>query len=99
MKVRILRPALDDLANGRRFYDRQQAGVGGYFFTSLFAEIDSLAQHAGIHPIRYGHHRLLARRFPYAVYYRVIAGEAVVFRVLDCRRNPTWIRNALGEAG
>ena len=99
MKVRILRPALDDLANGRRFYDRQQAGVGGYFFASLFSEIDSLAQHAGIHPIRFGYHRLLARRFPYAVYYRVIAGEAVVFRVLDCRRHPAWIRQALERTG
>lgn len=42
MRVRILRPALEDLAAGREFYDRQSAGVGSYFFDSLFAEIDSL---------------------------------------------------------
>ena len=42
MKVRILRPALDDLASARQFYDLQQEGVGDYFFDSLFAEIDSL---------------------------------------------------------
>ena len=52
MKVRVLRPALEDLANGRRFYDRQQAGVGSYFFNSLFSEIDSLLLHAGAHAIR-----------------------------------------------
>ena len=67
MKVRVLRPAFDDLAEGRGFYDRQEAGVGDYFFDSLFAEIDSLVLYAGIHPIRFGFHRLLARRFPYAV--------------------------------
>ena len=39
--------------------------------------------------------RMLARRFPYAVYYRIIEGEAVVFRVLDCRRAPRRIRNSL----
>ena len=99
MKVRVLRPAFDDLAAGRRFYDRQEAGVGDYFFDSLFAEIDSLVLYAGIHPIRFGFHRLLARRFPYAVYYRIIAGEAVVFRILDCRRDPRWIRSALAEEG
>lgn len=95
MKVRVLRPALDDLAAGRRFYDRSAQGIGGYFFDSLFSEIDSLSLFAGIHRVRFGFHRLLAKRFPFAIYYRVINGEAVVFRVLDCRRDPNWIRSAL----
>ena len=99
MKVRVLRPAFDDLAAGRRFYDRQEEGVGDYFFDSLFSEIDSLVLYAGLHPIRFGFHRLLAKRFPHAVYDRVIAGEAVVFRVLDCRRDPRWIRSALATEG
>jgi hypothetical protein len=95
MKVRILRPALEDLAAGREFYDRQREGIGGYFFDSLFAEIDSLVLYAGIHRIQLGYHRLLAKRFPYAVYYRVSAGEAVVHRVLACRRDPRWISREL----
>jgi plasmid stabilization system protein ParE len=99
MKVRILRPALEDLAAGRQFYDRQQEGVGGYFLDSLFTEIDSLVLYAGIHRIQFGYHRLLARRFPYAVYYRVVGSEVVVYRVLDCRRDPKWIRRALNEKG
>lgn len=97
MKIQILRSAMEDLAAGRRFYDRQEAGVGDYFFDSLFAEIDSLALYGGIHAVHFGFHRLLAKRFPYAVYYRIIAGKAVVFRVLDCRRNPNWIRRILKE--
>ena len=97
MRVRILRPAFDDLAAGRRFYERQQAGVGDYFFDSLFSEIDSLMLYGGIHRRQFGHHRLLAKRFPYAVYYRIIAEEAVVFRVFDCRRDSRWIRKALEE--
>ena len=95
MKVRVLRSALEDLSAGRRFYDKHAAGVGGYFFDSLFSEIDSLTHYGGIHHVQFGFHRLLAKRFPFAVYYRVISGEAVVFRVLDCRRNPNRIRNAL----
>jgi plasmid stabilization system protein ParE len=96
MKVRVLRSALEDLAAGRRFYDRQSQGVGSYFFDSLFTEIDSLVLYAGIHRKQFGFHRLIAKRFPYAVYYRMLAGEAVVFRVLDCRSDPDWIRSELG---
>ena len=95
MKVRILRSAIEDLAAGRKFYDQQQAGVGDYFFDSLFSEIDSLVLFAGVHRLHFGFHRLLAKRFPYAVYYRIEAGEAVVFRVLDCRRDPAWSQGAL----
>ncbi len=95
MKVRILRPALEDLALGRKFYDRQSEGVGGYFFDSLFADIDSLVLYGGVHRVQFGYHRLLAKRFPYAVYYRVSGPEAVVYRVLDCRRDPQWIRDEL----
>ncbi len=99
MKVRVLRLALEDLAAGRRFYDQQAEGVGSYFFDSLFSEIDSLVLHGGVHRIHFGFHRLLAHRFPFAIYYRIISGEVVVFRVLDCRRDPTWIRKALGRPG
>lgn len=95
MKVRLLRSALEDLAAGRHFYDCQHPGVGGHFLESLFSEIDALASCAGIHRAQFGYHRLLTKRFPYAVYYRVISGEAVVFRVLDCRRDPNWIRRSL----
>ena len=64
MKIKILRTAMDDLAMGRNFYDRQEDGVGDYFFDSLFAEIDSLVIYAGIHSIHFGFHRLLAKRLP-----------------------------------
>jgi hypothetical protein len=42
MKVQILPPAMEDLANGRTFYDSREKGVGAYFMDSLFSEIDSL---------------------------------------------------------
>jgi hypothetical protein len=64
MKLRILRSALDDLANGREFYNQQREGVGDYFFDSLVSEIDSLVLYAGIHRVQFGYYRLLSRRFP-----------------------------------
>ena len=88
MKIRLLSLALDDLDAGRRFYEKQQAGLGDYFLDSLFSDIDSLLLYAGIHQKVFGYYRTLSRRFPYAIYYRVEGEEVQVWRILDCRQNP-----------
>jgi plasmid stabilization system protein ParE len=72
MKIRILDAAERDLEEGYRFYDSQDPGLGSYFLDSLFSDIDSLAYFGGMHRFVKGYHRLLAKRFPFAVYYRVI---------------------------
>ena len=100
MKIRILTSARRDLSAGRQFYDRQGEGLGEYFLDSIFADIDSLALYGGIYRKIFGFHRLLAKRFPYAIYYRLDAeGMAVVYRVLDCRQDPAKSREALRQAG
>lgn len=40
--------------------------------------------------------RLLSKRFPYAVYYRIEDGVARVRAILDCRRDPKWMSERLG---
>jgi len=96
VKVKVLPSARQDLIDGYRFYEKQAEGVGGYFLDTLFSVIDSLAVKAGIHPIHFArYYRLLSRRFPFAVYYRVEVQTAVVYAVLDCRRNPAWTRSKL----
>jgi plasmid stabilization system protein ParE len=88
VRVRILPTALEDLDRGRRFYARQRKSLGEYFLDALFSDIDSLELYAGIHMKVFDFHRLLAKRFPYAVYYRVDGETCIVFRVLDCRQEP-----------
>ena len=96
MKVEILSSALSDLAEGRQFYEEQGDGLGEYFFDSLFSDIDSLTLYAGIHPIFYGCHRMLSKRFPYAIYYKLKEKSvATVWRVLDLRRDPKRIKGLL----
>ena len=93
MKIKILREASDDLMAGFHFYEGQSPGIGRYFVLSLFADIDSLTLHAGIHPRYFGdYHRLLSKKFPYAVYYRVESEIVVVYAVIDNRRNPAELR-------
>lgn len=97
MRIRILSSAVEDIHAGRLFYENQAEGVGAYFFDSLFSDIDSLALYAGIHQRVFGYHRLLSKRFPYAVYYTLENDLAIVWRVLDLRRHPGRIRRALDD--
>jgi plasmid stabilization system protein ParE len=95
MRIRILSAAEKDLEEGYRFYESQSPGLGSYFLDSLYSDIDSLVYFGGIHQVVFGYHRQLSKRFPFAVYYRIIDNVVVVFAVLDCRRNPSWIRERL----
>jgi plasmid stabilization system protein ParE len=95
VKVNILPTALEDLDRGRRFYARQRRSLGNYFLDALFSDIDSLELYAGIHMKVFDFHRLLAKRFPYAVYYQVDGETCIVFRVLDCRQEPEKTTKAL----
>lgn len=95
MRVRILDPAERDLENGYRFYEKQSPGLGSYFLDSLYSDIDSLAYFGGIHSVVFTFHRLLSKRFPFGVYYEIVEDMVLVTAVLDCRRNPNWIRESL----
>ena len=98
MKINILSSANLDLIEGYKFYEKQSDGVGTYFLDSIFSDIDSLIINAGIHPLYFNkYYRLLSKRFPFAIYYRIEHQTVFVYAVLDCRRNPAWIRKQLKE--
>jgi hypothetical protein len=94
MKIVILKSAKNDLKEGFAFYESQQAGLGSYFLETLSSDIESLILFAGIHSIHFSkYYRLLSNRFPFAIYYRRKNSEIRIHAVVDCRRNPAWIRN------
>ena len=96
MKIKILESAKQDLREGFHFYESQGTGIGSYFLESLFSDVESLRLFAGVHSVHFGrYHRLLSKRFPFAVYYRIEADEVRVYAILDCRRDPAWIRERL----
>ena len=95
MRIEILDEAEKDLLNSYSFYERQSKGLGQYFLDSLFSDIESLHIYAGIHAIHFNCQRVLAKRFPFAIYYRIQDNVIRVYAILDCRRDPAWIRNRL----
>jgi len=96
-EVLILKDAVNDLNDGKSFYDNKETGVGDYFWDTLLSDIESLVIYAGIHSKKHGFYRMVSRRFPYAVYYEIKNEIAYVVAVLPMRRNPAWIRRKIEE--
>jgi hypothetical protein len=98
IRVEISEDAQEDLNEGFVFYEVQQPGLGDYFIACLRADIEGLKVSGGAHRVVYSdYHRLLSKVFPYGVFYTMEAGIAVVWAVLDLRKEPEWIRKQLRE--
>ncbi len=98
MKIRevyLLSDAVQDLEEGRHFYNEKEDGVGEYFFDSLISDLESLQFYAGIHSKKIDFYRALSKRFPFAIYYEIKKDIVMVVAILDMRRAPAWIREKL----
>jgi len=98
IQVRITEDALCDLNEGFHFYEVQEAGLGDYFTSCLRADIEGLRVSGGIHKVVYAdYHRQLSKVFPYGIFYTMESGIAVVWAVVDLRRDPEWIREKMSS--
>ena len=101
MNIRVLQSARRTIAEGIRFYERQEAGLGAYFLNSMMSELRSLRIYAGSHQ-RYDdtpYLRMVCKTFPYSIYYRIDGKAALVYAVLDDRRDPRWLNRTLNKIG
>lgn len=95
-RVGISEEALEDLNEGFQFYEAQETGLGDYFTACLKADIEGLKVSAGMHAVVYkDYHRLLSKVFPYGIFYTMGSAGAVVWAVIDLRRDPSWIQDEL----
>ncbi len=97
MKIKILDKAEEDIAIAVSFYESQSKGLGKYFLDSIISDIESLYIYAGIHIVIDDYHRLLSKRFPFSIYYKIKDNVVYIYAVLDCRKKPTWIKNKLND--
>ena len=91
MQIEILDDAEEDIKQGIYFYEAQSKGLGSYFLSAILTDIESLNVYAGIHIQINGFYRLLSKRFPFSIYYKIKDNIVYVYAVLDCRRKPSWI--------
>lgn len=96
IQIRLSNEARLDLNEGFWFYETQEPGLGEYFASCLRADIEGLRFTAGTHRLVYAdYHRLLSRVFPHGIFYTFEQNCAVIWAVIDLRRNPEWIRKKL----
>lgn len=101
ISIRLSSDALGDLNDGFDFYEAQEPGLGEYFKACLIADIEGLKLTAGIHrTVHRNMRRILSRTFPFAIFYTWSPEEscAIIWAVIDCRRDPTWIQRHLDSA-
>ena len=87
-----------DLQKAKLFYDEQDVSLGDYFIDSMFVDLDSLRFYGGIHEKHFGYYKMLAKRFPFAIYYDIEEKGVVVHAVLDARQDPNTIEIRLNES-
>ena len=99
MRLQVLDAARDDLIAGFDFYEAREQGIGDHFLACLYSDVESLRIFGGIHRRVYKNlQRSLSKRFPFAIYYTIENDAVIVRAILDCRRNPSWIRSKLRNA-
>jgi hypothetical protein len=91
MTVVILEDAVEDLEAGAQFYESCATGVGDYFLDSILPILT--LWFFLVHPIYFGFHRMLSKRFPFGIYYEVEDEVVYVYAILDLRRDPSRFGN------
>jgi plasmid stabilization system protein ParE len=86
----VFRPqAESELLDARRWYEERRPGLGRAFATAVADAVADVLENPLAHPRVHGEtRRALVRRFPYAVYFRVLPDELVVLAVMHGRRLP-----------
>jgi len=87
--------ARSDIEQGWLFYQRRESGIGDYFESPIWSDIESLGHLHGIHGTHFGYLRMIATTFPFGIYYSEGPEATEVVAVLDLRRNPSWLRRQL----
>lgn len=86
----LFRPQAEaELLEARAWYDGRREGLGAVFAAAVESTIDRISENPLAYSrIRGDTRRAVLRRFPYAVYFRVLADEIVVVAVMHGRRHP-----------
>ena len=97
MNSAVLKPeAAEELLAAYEEYERHRDGLGGEFLGCVDAAIESACRDPEAYPIVHREvRRVLVRRFPYGVFYRLREQTTVVLAVFHARREPgEWKRRA-----
>ena len=86
----VFRPeARDELLEAQAWYEQRAAGLGAAFARAVEAAVESLQRAPHQYPVVHRDiRRVLLRRFPYAIFFRVTEDEIIVLSVFQLARDP-----------
>jgi len=88
----IVRPGAEaDLQTARSWYEAQRTGLGDELLVEIRHAVRLLESDPERRPFYYrDFRRLITRRFPYKIFYRVEGNRIVVFRILHAKQKHQW---------
>ncbi len=88
----IIRPNAEaDIQEARAWYELQRAGLGDELLDEIRHAVGLLETDPERRSLYYrDFRRLLTRRFPYKLFYRVEGDRVIVFRILHAKRKHQW---------
>ncbi|QSV56072.1 MAG: type II toxin-antitoxin system RelE/ParE family toxin [Dolichospermum sp. UKL201] len=91
--VLVLRPEVrEELDDAYNWYQSQQTGLGDEFLDCVDNMLNRICQMPESYAIVYlDVRRTVVRRFPYAIYYRIVSSRVIVTAIFHSRRDPkSW---------
>ncbi len=85
----VLRPEVREELNEAYIWYEQKLGLGDEFLDCVDETLNRISQMPESYAV--AHHdvrRALVRRFPYAVYYRIVSSRVIVIAIFHGRRDP-----------
>ena len=94
--VAFRRPARDEFIEATAWYEERHPNLGADFIPEIDRSVALAAEKPLLFAIVHnGIRRVLAKRFPYSVYYKAESRRIVVLSVFHVSRNPSmWQRRA-----
>jgi hypothetical protein len=96
--LRFLAEVETDARSARTWYEGKTQGLGedflGVFYTACQEVTRNPRMYAQVHR---DFRRRLLRRFPYAIYFRIVGEIVVVFGLFHCARDPRCVHRELSD--
>ena len=92
-RLRIAKPASEELADAVRWYEAQRPGLGGDLYDAVNGTIESITRQPELGSTDYADRlsrRVLISRFPYHVVYRLEADAIIILAIAHMKRRPGY---------
>ncbi|MGB3205727.1 MAG: type II toxin-antitoxin system RelE/ParE family toxin [Crinalium sp.] len=86
----VFRPEVrEELNEAYTWYESQQSGLGDEFVDCIDERLNQICLMPESYPVVYRDvRRAVVRRFPYAVYYRIVSSRVIVTAIFHSHRDP-----------